>query len=470
MPEVQSGGVASLLRQMVGHFNDGATTRESMMVENEEKALQSTGEKSLTFGDKGLQLTNFDDMWRFANMVKRSGMCPPDRSPESIMISLQKGSELGFPLLESIHLIPTVKGRPTMEGKGMLALIQARKVDDPRGPIDCGCTGTGEDRVGWCESWRKGWPKPRRTEFTWHQAVTAGLTKPRGANKSPSIYTLYGEDMVQWKAVARHSNKYYGDIMHGLMDTMTATEVYADVKDVTPQTLDELPLTAGEPDPLLVIEGASEPSDADVVEAGTGDSRTSEVRKMEPPEKCLAVENGEGCLRKFGHEGAHLCGHMNTPFERGVKALEGERPVFNDNPVKALDLEPAPTEAAEMLDATQAMAERMTGQGAQDPNEEPICGNHLDESTICQAPEGHPWDCVTGEVFEEESKRVVGIDYSQDGDVNVALAMSMDGDTVTLEGQVCGKGPSTKPCMQAPGHDGKCDWKLGREDETPSMI
>ena len=64
------------------------------MSEHDGKALQTTGETSLTFGEKGLQLTNFDDMWRFAQMVKRSGMCPPDRSPESIMISMQKGSEL----------------------------------------------------------------------------------------------------------------------------------------------------------------------------------------------------------------------------------------------------------------------------------------------------------------------------------------------------------------------------------------
>ncbi len=437
------------------------------MSENDGKALQTTGETSLTFGEKGLQLTNFDDMWRFANMVKRSGMCPADRTPESIMISMQKGSELGFPLLESVHLIPTIKGRPTLEGKGMLALIQARKVDDPRGPVDCGCTGSGDDRVGWCESWRKGWPKSRRTEFTWHQAVTAGLTKPRGQNQADSIYMLYGEDMLTWKAVARHSNKYYGDIMHGLMDTMTATEVYADVKDVTPQTLDELPLTAGEPDPLLAIEGAAEPSDAEVVEPGTGDSGTSEVRKMEPPEKCLAVENGEGCLRKFGHEGAHLCGEMNVPFERDVKAL---------------DLEPLPTTTTELLDRTQALGERLTvaeqmegeraraqclaeielhsakrpdragritdltaadAEPTQDPNEEPQCFKHLGDGKLCPAPKGHPWDCITGEVFEEEPEH---------------------------SSETCGKGPSTNPCVQDSGHPGDCDWKLGPEVETPSMI
>ena len=365
------------------------------MSEHDGKALQTTGETSLTFGEKGLQLTNFDDMWRFAQMVKRSGMCPPDRSPESIMISMQKGSELGFPLLESIHLIPTVKGRPTMEGKGMLALIQARGVDDPRGPIDCGCRGTGDDRVGWCESWRKGWPKPRRTEFTWHQAVTAGLTKPRGKNDAPSIYTLYGEDMLQWKAVARHCNKYYGDIMHGLMDTMTATEVYADEKDVTPQTLDELPLEAAAPDPLLAIEGASEPSDAEVVEGSTGDSGASEV---EEPQGCMTVENGQPCLRKCGHKVPHL-------FEEESGA---ERIALTPAPIKDLALDPLPTETAELLDATQAMAERLTtaeGQverAAPDPGEEPWCFKHLGGGKLCAAPKGHPWDCITGEPTEEK--------------------------------------------------------------------
>ncbi len=70
---------------------------------------------------------------------------------------------------------------------------------------------------------------------------------------------------------------------------------------------------------------------------------------------------------------------------------------------------------------------------------EPECGNPTGDGNFCAAPKGHPWDCITGEVFEEEPQH---------------------------KSETCGKGPSTNPCMQGPDHDGDCDWKLGTEEEA----
>jgi hypothetical protein len=239
--------------------------------------------------DEGLRFDNFEDVWRFAQLVKRTSMVPPNVTVDEIMISVTKGRELGFPPLQSVTAIPVVKGRPTLEGKAMLALVQSRGVDDGRGPIDCGCSGEGDDRVGWCESWRSSWPKARRTEFSWKQAVTAGLTKPRGGH--PSIYAKYGEDMLQWKAVARHCNKYYSDLTHGMMLEMTAREVYDNTRDITPEVVEELPLKAPAPDPLLlpepvveVLEPVTEEPESDVILCGA------------------ELDSGSPCPCPLGHE------------------------------------------------------------------------------------------------------------------------------------------------------------------------
>ncbi len=290
-----------------GHENDSAVME------------RPTGQ--MAFGDKGLVLTSFDDFWRFAQMVKRSGMVDHKRTPESIMISVQKGAELGLSYLDSVHLIPTVKGRPTIEGKGVLALIQGRNVDDRRGPIDCGCRGEGDDRVGWCKSWRRGWPEPRESTFTWKQAVNAGLTKPRGTGES--IYKLYGERMLQWKAVAIHGDRYYGDVLHGIMDTMTAHEVYdepAEIRDVTPAAVPGE--TAPEPsavDPLLAIGGGDEPVDVEESEPVTAEPEApDEPIEVLPPEEpdepeappepeaplvCGKGPAGSECMQDPGHDG-----------------------------------------------------------------------------------------------------------------------------------------------------------------------
>lgn len=187
---------------------------------NDDKTLAMQREKTpMALGQRGLVIQNHAEMYALAGNIAKTKMSPNGYGQEDVFVALLAGSEFGFSPVRSLHAIPVINGRPTLEGKAMIALIQAGGFDDPRGPIDCGCDGEGDDRVGWCESWRKGWPEPRRTEFTWKQAKKAGLA-------SGNVYQKYGEDMIMWKAVNRHANKYYSDVTHGLMLEVTGQEVY----------------------------------------------------------------------------------------------------------------------------------------------------------------------------------------------------------------------------------------------------
>lgn len=276
-------------------------------------ATQQAPKAQIEMSDKGLQLTSMDDLYRFAQMVKRSGMVDGGRSEESIMISVQKGLEVGLSPLDAVHGIPTIKGRPFMEGKTFLALVQSRGVDDRRFPMDCGCRGEGAERVGWCKSWRKGWPESRESTFSWKEAVDAGLTSQRGSQ--PSIYKMYGNRMLQWKAVGIHGDKYYGDIKHGLVDQVTAEEVYASERDVTPPDIAAAAgLLPAPPDPLMMINGEPAVSDMVVSDAVRVDPvepedvapepTQPEVEPLIPDTAVLCSEDAEApCLQEPDHGG-----------------------------------------------------------------------------------------------------------------------------------------------------------------------
>lgn len=246
-----------------------------------EVATTETGEvakvpKTVIAMDKsGLQLVTFDDMWRFAKVVEVSGMVDAKRKAPSIVVSLQMGLELGFSPMQSIINIPVWKGRPCIVASAQRAVVNARARFMPGGDLNVGVSGEGDERMGWCESWQKGWTEPRRTTFTWKQAVTAGLTKPRGERKQPSVYMLYGEDMLIAKASARHCTRFYSKYTHGLVTANEAEEVYAREKDITPTYVGAaLPENAQGPahvDPLLQLEAPVDAEEPAGSEASTDD-------------------------------------------------------------------------------------------------------------------------------------------------------------------------------------------------------
>jgi hypothetical protein len=74
-----------------------------------------------------LRLTNFNELVQFAQMAAKSALVPTEYrgKPESIMLAVQLGSELGLAPMQSIQNIAVIGSRPTVWGDAMLALVQA---------------------------------------------------------------------------------------------------------------------------------------------------------------------------------------------------------------------------------------------------------------------------------------------------------------------------------------------------------
>ena len=79
---------------------------------------------------RGLALASFEDAFRFSKMVAASEFAPKDfrGKPESCMLAIQHGSEVGLSPMQSLQSIAVINGRPTIWGDAALALVQASPV------------------------------------------------------------------------------------------------------------------------------------------------------------------------------------------------------------------------------------------------------------------------------------------------------------------------------------------------------
>lgn len=293
---------------------------------------------SISTGPSGLHMTTLEEMFRFAQYVEKSKMCPQEMKAADIVVAMQTGAELGFSPIRSLVACPVVKGRATVSGEAILALIRRSGLLDPRGDLDVGTRGEGEDEVGWCTSWRRGWNEPRTTTFSYKEAETAGLTKNTKRGE-PSMYKKYGQDMLIWRAVGRTGKRYYSDITLGLEVAEIARTLPPPERDITPPTGQ----SGGQgPDPLLAsviapgeeiavaspalaatvsarletmaapdltdlatFEPASQGNTADgLVEMGT--PTASPAVDWKPPSVCGSEDpetDGVRCMRAYDHDG-----------------------------------------------------------------------------------------------------------------------------------------------------------------------
>jgi hypothetical protein len=80
----------------------------------------------IAFGGQGVQLASLDEAYRFANAVVASGFAPRGmEKPESVLIAIQLGMELGMTPMSALQNTAVINGRPAIYGDAALALVRA---------------------------------------------------------------------------------------------------------------------------------------------------------------------------------------------------------------------------------------------------------------------------------------------------------------------------------------------------------
>ena len=192
----------------------------------------------------GLALQSFDDAFRFSKMVAASEFAPKDfkGKPESCMLAIQHGSEVGLSPMQSLQSIAVINGRPTIWGDAALALVQSSPVCEY---VKEYVEGQGDNLTAVCEAKRRGYPAPTVSRFSMADAKRAGLAGKAGP------WSSYPERMLALRARGFALRNAFADALRGLITAEEAQDYPQPV--VTSEPIVVRPKFDDEPRPAKVV-------------------------------------------------------------------------------------------------------------------------------------------------------------------------------------------------------------------------
>ena len=187
---------------------------------------------------RGLALQTFDDAFRFSKMVAASEFAPKDfrGKPESCLLAIQHGSEVGLSPMQSLQSIAVINGRPTIWGDAALALVQSSPVCEY---VREYTEGEGDQLVAVCEAKRRGYPAPTVVRFSMADAKKAGLAGKSGP------WSQYPGRMLTLRARGFALRNAFADALRGLI---TAEEA----QDYPPPVVPPEPVTVRQAKPETI--------------------------------------------------------------------------------------------------------------------------------------------------------------------------------------------------------------------------
>ena len=179
---------------------------------------------------RGLALATFDDAFRFASMVAKSDFAPKDfkGKPESCLLAIQHGSEVGLSPMQSLQSIAVINGRPTIWGDAALALVMGSPVCEH---VSEGIDGEGEQMAAICVAKRRGYEKATVVRFSVADAKKAGLWGKSGP------WTQYPKRMLQLRARGFALRDAFPDVLKGLVTAEEAQDYPTPVVPPQPVTV-----------------------------------------------------------------------------------------------------------------------------------------------------------------------------------------------------------------------------------------
>jgi hypothetical protein len=214
---------------------------------------------------RGLALQSFDDAFKFARMVAASEFAPKDfrGKPESCLLAIQHGAELGLAPMQGLQGIAVVNGRPAVYGDTAKAVCCGSPVCEYiRETIE----GDGDKMIATCEAKRRGYPEPTVVRFSVEDAKKAGLWGKSGP------WTQYPKRMLQMRARGFALRDAFPDVLKGLVTAEEAQD-YPTTEAAPPVKVTQLDPVAAPPEATVYEKAA-----ASIARAKTID-RLDEIRR-----------------------------------------------------------------------------------------------------------------------------------------------------------------------------------------------
>jgi hypothetical protein len=246
-------------------------------------------EKSLiTLGARGLQLSTFDELYRFSEFVVKAGFYPRGLdSKEKVFLALQYGMELGLSPMTTLQNSMVVNNRPSIYGELVLGIVQSHPDYQ-----DMGVQYFGEGEDYGCEVTliRRG-QSPSVGKFTVRQAEHL-IKDP---NKKDT-WGKYVDDMLFWRAFTRakriFSDRLKGVVMPHELEDQADGVGFENARNVTPPAPPAKPEMKSESAEAMrakrEIEKAREAAQTEATKISTNPvsatTTTTQSRTGEPPE------------------------------------------------------------------------------------------------------------------------------------------------------------------------------------------
>lgn len=202
-------------------------------------------------GDRGLQFSDMESMWRFCTAVVNSRTFKDIDTPEVALIRLQAGLELGLTPIWSLTNIMVTNGRPSVWGDALLGLIQRHP--DCEDVIE-EFEGEGDKFTAVCTVKRKG-RTPTVRRFSAADAKRAGL-------QGKGVHNTYPQRMLQMRARSWACRDAFADALRGLSVVEETRDIVerrepkpiAEARIVLPEEAELPPPVEPEPEPVATGE------------------------------------------------------------------------------------------------------------------------------------------------------------------------------------------------------------------------
>lgn len=176
--------------------------------------------RSTSFGGS-IQLSTFEEAWRFAKMIAGSDLAPKDYKgkPENVVVAIQMGLEVGLSPMAALQNIAVINGRPSIWGDAALAIVMVHPHyeahEEP--PVE----GADDKRVATFKIKRRG--------QDWHiQTFSVADAKKAKLWGKEGPWSNYPDRMLKLRARGFGLRDKFADALRGLITTEEAIDIPPD--------------------------------------------------------------------------------------------------------------------------------------------------------------------------------------------------------------------------------------------------
>lgn len=271
---------------------------------------------------RGLALATMGEAMQFASMVAKSDFAPKDfkGKPESCLLAIQHGAEVGLSPMQSLQSIAVINGRPTIWGDAALALVQSSPACEYVREF---MEGDGDQAVAVCEVKRRGYPAPTTARFSMADAKRAGLAGKSGP------WSQYPSRMLALRARGFALRNAFADALRGLVTAEEAQDYQTQPEPVTVRPKFDQP----QPSVVKLKAEPSNTTDDAMGKARLAVSKAATIDALDTLRRLLDKRLGEGVFTAAQHD--ELVTLMRHRAEMLIEASDSDTEHFDAAEVEA---------------------------------------------------------------------------------------------------------------------------------------